>query len=283
MSAARHRLKWTEAEEDFVERYYGLMSLDEMARRLERTTSALKAQVYRMGLGRQCEMNGRCVTISQLGAAFTHRHNATDLAKYLKRRGLRIRKKKVASREYLVVYLDEFWAWYEKHRNAIPASQIRPLALGAEPEWVEEQRARERGHYARRGNHSWTESEEMLLLSMHRQGAGLIEMCDRLGRSDASVRRRLTLLGCPKPMMRGTGEHFTREESETLRRLIRDGATMVELVIKLRRTSDAIRQRMHKQFGCGIVDEVRAMILKEEADDDGAGRGGAEKGARAAV
>jgi len=128
---------WTPEEETYLMEKWGQASIPTIAKHLNRTVHSIKIRASRLHLGPDL-MGGDYVTFNQLMLALTGGTQSYSYQKesWIKKRGLPVHAKKVVKNSFLVVYLDEFWAWAEQHRSFIDFSKMEPLALGAEPAWV---------------------------------------------------------------------------------------------------------------------------------------------------
>ena len=132
---------WTSEEETYLMEKWGQASIPAIAKHLDRTVEAIKNRASRLHLG-PVLMGGGYATFNQLMLVLTGGSQSYTYQKesWIKKRGLPVHTKRVIDNSFLVVYLDEFWVWAEQHRSFIDFSKMEPLALGAEPAWVAQQR-----------------------------------------------------------------------------------------------------------------------------------------------
>ena len=115
---------------------------------------------------------------------------------WIKKRGLPVHTKRVIDNSFLVVYLDEFWVWAEQHRSFIDFSKMEPLALGAEPAWVAQQRKIDAISYANQRKDPWTRQEDQRLAYFVKQHKyTYVEVSRELRRSVGAIQRRCIDLG----------------------------------------------------------------------------------------
>lgn len=163
---------WKPEEEDYLMEKWGQISVPAIAKKLNRTTNAVKVRAQRLGLGAVL-MAGEYVTLNQLLLAVTGGSSSYGykMKSWVENRGLPVHTKKVDRCSFRVVYIDEFWEWAERYRSFIDFSKMEPLALGEEPEWVVEQRKKDFEAYAIQRKDPWGEDEDSrlkMLLSKHR-------------------------------------------------------------------------------------------------------------------
>lgn len=131
---------WKPEEEDYLMEKWGQISVPAIAKKLNRTTNAVKVRAQRLGLGAVL-MAGEYVTLNQLLLAVNGGSSSYGykMKSWVENRGLPVHTKKVNRCSFRVVYIEEFWEWAERYRSFIDFSKMEPLALGEEPDWVAEQ------------------------------------------------------------------------------------------------------------------------------------------------
>lgn len=161
---------WTPEEETYLMEKWGQVSIPTIAKHLSRTVHSIKVRASRLRLG-PALMGGDYVTFNQLMLALTGGAKSYSYQKesWIKKRGLPVHAKKVVENSFLVVYLDEFWAWAEQHRSFIDFSKMESLALGAEPDWVAQQRRIDAVSYANQRKDPWTQEEDQRLAYLLKQ------------------------------------------------------------------------------------------------------------------
>ena len=213
---------WKPEEEDYLMEKWGQISVPAIAKKLNRTTNAVKVRAQRLGLGAVL-MAGEYVTLNQLLLAVTGGSSSYGykMKSWVENRGLPVHTKKVNRCSFRVVYIDEFWEWAERYRSFIDFSKMEPLALGEEPDWVAEQRKKDFEAYAIQRKDPWGEDEDSrlkMLLSKHRYSWA--EISEMMHRSHGAIARRCRDLGIKdRPVaMELTGKRGTwsSEDNEML-------------------------------------------------------------------
>lgn len=127
---------WTAAEETYLMDKWGTYSIPAIAKNLNRTVNAIKVRAARLHLG-PVLMGGDYVTFNKLALAVTggSKCHTYQMKSWIENRGFPVHTKKVVENSFLIVYLDEFWAWAEQHRSFIDFSSTtatwsRSLAVG---------------------------------------------------------------------------------------------------------------------------------------------------------
>jgi hypothetical protein len=188
---------WTDQEEWYLQENWGKYSIPTIANNLGRSLNAVKIRAQRLGLG-PALMGGDYITLNQLLFAVkgTNPGGNYTMKSWVKNRGLPVHTRKVINNSFRVVYLDEFWDWAEKNRSFIDFSKMEPLALGAEPGWVAEQRKKDYQSFAIQRKDRWTADDDsrlIMLLKMHKYGYA--EISEMLRRSAGAIQKRCQDLG----------------------------------------------------------------------------------------
>ena len=164
-----------------------------------------------------------------------------------------------------MVYLDEFWVWAEKNRAFLDFSKMEPLALGAEPEWVAEQRRKDFQAFAVQRKDPWTPEEDSRLKALlEQQRYGYAELSEVLHRSAGAIQRRCTDLGLKNRPVKadnhGSAAVWTQEDFDKLADGIRRGDSYTLIGKALGKSEKAIRGKVYFVYLTESQDKVRAMM-----------------------
>lgn len=262
-AGSRH---WKPHEDEYLEENWGKFSVPALAKHLNRTVGAVKLRASRLGLG-AFRMGGDYITLNQLHIAITGSAGGSGyiLKSWIKNRGLPVHTKKVVEHRFRVVYLDEFWEWAEKNRSFIDFSKMEPLALGAEPEWVAEQRKRDFQGYAIQRKDPWTpEDDSRLIMLLREHKYGYAELSDMLRRSSGAIQRRCQDLGIKERPVKADNHSqaskWTDKDFEILADGIRNGECYAQIGKKLGRSDKAIRGKVYFVYLTEDADKIRAMM-----------------------
>lgn len=195
--AERAKKEWTPEEEYYLQDNWGRVSIPGIAKHLGRSINAVKVRATRIGLGNMIYY-GDYITLNQLLIAVkgTNAGGGYVLKSWVHDRGLPVHRQKIINKYVRVVYLEEFWKWAEKNRSFIDFTKMEPLALGAEPEWVTQQRKLDFQGYAIQRKDPWTPEDDsrlIMMLKMHKYT--YMELSDILRRSSGAIQRRCQYLG----------------------------------------------------------------------------------------
>ena len=257
---------WKPDEEAYLQENWGKYSVTSLAKHLGRTPGAVKLRASRMGLG-AFRMGGDYITLNQLHIAVTGSSGGGGyiIRSWIKNRGLPVHTKTVIEHKFRVVYLEEFWEWAEKNRSFIDFSKMEPLALGAEPEWVAEQRKRDFQGYAIQRKDPWTpEDDSRLKMLLREHKYTYAELSDMLRRSSGAIQRRCCDLGIKERPVKadnhGAAAKWTERDFEILADGIRNGECYAQIGKKLGRSDKAIRGKVYFVYLTEDADKIRAMM-----------------------
>lgn len=256
---------WTTEEEDLLSELWGTISVTGIAKRLDRTESAVRVRAQRLGLGKYLESGGY-VSFNQLRLAMGHDGGGNYILKsWVENRGLPVHKKRVLGSSVRVVYLDEFWKWAEKNRSFIDFSKMEPLALGKEPPWVAEQRKKDFTACAIQRKDVWTQADDSrlkMLLSQHKYTWA--ELAKELSRSCGAIDRRIRDLDLKDRPIRipcgGRQGTWTEDMFQTLADGIRNGDSYQAIGEALGISEKAVRGKVYYDYLTENADKVRSML-----------------------
>lgn len=255
--------KWTKEDVEYLKEKWGNVSISSLAKKLNRSVNAVKLKTKRLGLGPMLE-NGSYVTLNQVAIALTGRNFSSYYKKsWIENRGMPVNNKKVINNTFKIIYLDEFWKWAEKNRSFLDFSKMEPLALGKEPEWVNEQRKKDYKSNALQRKDQWTPYEDdKLRYLLKQQKYGYAEVADILHRSEGAIQRRCTDLGIrDRPIKADTGGNpWTDDMYRTIVKGIKNGDSYSLIAKRIGKSEKAVRGKVYNKYLTENADKVRAMI-----------------------
>ncbi len=257
---------WTPKELEYLEEHWGMVSIPTIANNLNRTVNAIKVKADRLGLGAVL-MNGDYVTLNQLLLAVNGGNSGYGykMKSWVKNRGLPVHTKRVNQCSFRVVYIDEFWKWAEKNRSFLDFSKMEPLALGAEPAWVEEQRRNDFKAFGLQRKDPWTPAEDRRLLDLLKQQKyGYAEISKILHRSAGAIQRRCVDLKTPyrpvKADNHGEKSAWKAEHYQIILDGIRRGESYTAIGERIGKSEKAVRGKVYTEYLTENMDKVRAMV-----------------------
>ncbi len=256
---------WKKEEEIYLEEKWGMLSIPTIAKNLGRSVTAIKIRASRLNLG-PCLLGGDYVSFNQLVIALTgHSSHPYHLISWVENRGFPIHTKRVDKNTFRVVYLDEFWEWAEKNKSFIDFSKMEPFALGAEPDWVAEQRKKDYHAFNLQKKTPWTPEEDShLLYLLKKQQYGYKELSEILQRSEGAIQRRCIDLGTKyRPVKADNtdeGCKWTKEHYRILAEGIRNGDSYALIGDKLNKSEKAVRGKVYTVYFTENADKIRSMM-----------------------
>lgn len=236
---------WTAEERAFLEDKWGTTSIPTIAKRLGRSVNAVKLKAGKMGLTRFLHC-GEYITLNQLMIALEKKGGYTDHRKRLERKGCPIRLKKAVRCSFRIVYMNEFWAWAEQHKECLDLSRVEPLALGPEPPWAAEKRKADQLVPMNRGR-DWTPREDALLKAMLKeQRYSYAELAKTLRRTAGAIKRRITTLDLRERPIPVEDTPWTEDETARLETMLRAGYSFDIIGRKLGRSGLACRGKYER-------------------------------------
>jgi len=258
--------RWSAEEVSYLRDNWGMVTIQSISRKLDRTEAAVLNKVQELGLGAFLE-HGDYITLHQLLVAFigTSASDTYKLKSWVENRGMPVHTRLIKQKRVRIVYLDEFWEWAEKHRSFLDFSKMEPLALGEEPAWVAEQRKKDYKAFATQRKDPWTPAEDsrlVMLLRLHKYGYA--ELSEMLQRSAGAIQRRCTDLGIKERPVKADNHSpeskWTDADFEILADGIRNGDSYTEIGRKIGKSEKAIRGKIYFVYLTESADKVRAMM-----------------------
>ena len=257
---------WTPEEEAWLREKWGTVSIDGICKRLNRTKAAIMIRVQRLDLPPFLE-SGEYVSMHQLLKALGYGGCHTYTIKsWVENRGFPMRLKKRSSKaEIKVVYLEEFWTWAEQNRSFVDFSRMQPMALGAEPPWLQEQRRNDYRSFALQKKTPWTKEEDNRLRDLLGQFRyGYAELSSMLCRSEGAILRRARDLGLRERPVKADNHGDTAawrpEHYRILADGIRGGISYSIIADQLGKSEKAIRGKAYFDYFTENADKIRAML-----------------------
>lgn len=253
---------WTKEEYEYLETNWGIVSMPHMCKKLGRSLNAIKLKAQRLRLGAFLEA-GDYVSFNQLCIALGRGGGSGYMTKsWIEARGLPVKERKVNECSFKVVYLNDFWDWAEKNRTFIDFSKVEPLSLGAEPDWVPEQRKRDFIKSRMIKTTPWSKAEDEKLTWMVKQFKyGYMEISQEIKRSSGAIQRRLIDLGLQeRPIKADNRRAWSDEEYQTFGDLIVQGYSYAEISEIIGRSDKALRGRAFDVYHTERIDELAELI-----------------------
>lgn len=217
MGKVKGTKNWNQAELDYLQDRWGVVSIKAIANHLDKSVVAITQKALRIGLG-DPRMNFEGITICQLAKALGREYNI--LRNWIDRYGMPVKSKIFAKENrVLIIGYNEFWEWAEKHRELINFAKMDPNILGVEPDWVKVKRKADQMRSQRTWQSTaWDPKEDQRLLQLVRlPKITYPELARQLNRTESSIRRRLYDLNSKiLPVRLNNHVKYTPEQTQKL-------------------------------------------------------------------
>ncbi|OKL36165.1 hypothetical protein BLL40_12500 [Domibacillus mangrovi] len=179
--------KWTEEDVYFLQKRIGGSSLSAIAKKLNRSETAVSLKLKKMGLRNTKKATG-LLTASELAEALNV--DRKTVHNWIQFHGLEATSRITCyERKFVLVDVHSFWEWAKQNQEKIDFRLIEKHALPPEPEWLDEARKTATEKKIKKYKH-WTTKEIELLLKWRREGFNFNDIAEKLNRSRVSVERR---------------------------------------------------------------------------------------------
>lgn len=242
--------RWTPEETEYLEESWGRVAVKTIMKNLKRSKNAILLRVQRLGLGPFLEA-GDYITLNQLLMSLYGYHAGKEYTiKQFLAKGLPVKKRRVDSNRFSVIYLEDFWDWAEMNSTLIDFSKLEPLALGKEPDWVDDKRAADIKKRMKFKYDPWTKEEDKQLeqlLGMYKYNYRDLSL--KLRRTEGAIKRRLCTLGIKaRPLKMPNHNPWTEEEIAKLIELYHKGHTPSTMADDIPRSAQAISGKIERMI-----------------------------------
>lgn len=249
-----YKRKWTEKDESYLEENWGSISIVTLAKNLNRPINAIQLRAARLGLGPFLAA-GEYITLNVLMNEVRGAYHGKEYTiKQWEDKGLPIKKRRVKNCSFKVVYLNDWWEWAEMNSTLINFAKLKPLALGKEPKWLEEQRRAdtEKAYFMKT---PWTESEDNQLRRLvNAYSYSYRDISLKLRRTEGAIKRRFMALDIKgRPIKANNHNPWTEDESTKLIELYHKGHTPSTMANYIDRSAQACGGKVERLIKEGII------------------------------
>lgn len=240
---------WQKNQVEYLKEHWGSMPIPEIAKNLNKSVNAVKLKAQRIKLKRFIH-SGEYITYNQLMILInSYQMGAYD--KKIMKAGFPLRYKTAVNNRVKIVYMDDFWAWFEDNKHLIELSRTHNGTFGYEPAWVDEKRKADK-RAAEYKTTPWTSAEEnKLIILLKEMKWGYREISIKLKRSEGAIKRRMIDLKIKlRPLRADNHNPWTEDEIETVRDLYSKGYKSCIIAEYINRSALAINGLLerHKYF-----------------------------------
>ena len=204
-------LSYNLAESRYIEDSWGSVSIEGIAKKLNRPIGGIRNKRDRLGLGAYLD-SGDYITINQFFMTIGRSGGYSYTLNQWVAKGFSLKSKKVMSTSYKIVYLNQFWNWADKNRMHINFAKFKKGALGLEPVWVKEIRTADK-LFSKYKVTAWSINEDnhlKSLLKLYRYTYKRLSQA--IFRTEGSIKRRMVDLNIRERPLREDSHNIWSEE-----------------------------------------------------------------------
>ena len=217
------RRNWTLEEVDYLKNNWGDVSIKHIALKLKRSVWSVKEKAYKSGLRRMTD-SGEYITLNQLLNIIKGKWGCDRYLKKVEKANFPIKYQRIINQQVKVIYMHEFWAWFEKNKHLIDLKNTQNGDFGYEPAWVDEKRRADK-RAAEYKTTPWTSSEDDYLRRLLQSYKyGYREISIKLKRTEGAIKRRMMDLKIKERPLRADNHNpWTYDEIEKVKKLYLKG------------------------------------------------------------
>lgn len=181
---------WSKQEIEYLEKSWGIKTLSQISKSLNRSKTGVFIKAKRLKLGASTRadefMTARQASL-MLGI-----NDSQIVLRWIKLKGLPAKKRTMLFKKqfWMIHYLD-LLEWLEQNQDRFDSRKIMPYALGCEPKWLSEKRARDQKLLPKNRFKKWSNIDTKTLICLRQKGYKTKELAKMFCRSSNSIERRL--------------------------------------------------------------------------------------------
>lgn len=248
--------KWRPEEYKYLKNNWGEKSIKAIAKKLNRTPTAIQIKAHRSHLKRFTEY-GEYITFNQLLNILNKpSYNKND--KKLIKANFPLKTMTIINKKIKIVYMFDFWKWLEKNKHLIDLQYTEKGDLGVEPDWVNYKRdadKRAAAYYPRK----WTSFEDEKLKNLlNSYKYGYRDISILLKRTEGAIKRRMLDLNIKgRPLKADNHNKWEISEIQTVKDLYLKGYKSCIIAEYINRSALAINGLLerHNYFRKDIIND----------------------------
>ena len=249
----RENKSWTKEEVEYLMDSWGSTSIPTIAKKLNRSNGGVRQKSKKIGMGAFLD-SGEYISLNQLMILLRGTKGRTYTINQWRDKGMPVKTKRVENSSFKVLYLKEFWNWAEINRTLIDFSKLEPLILGAEPEWLLQQRRAdiENKFYKKS---PWTDADDYQLTRLLGEYRfSYRELSLKLMRTEGAIKRRVIDLNIKARPIKMTNHNFwTEKETKILIELYHKGHTHNTMANYIERSAQACSGKVERLIKEGTI------------------------------
>ena len=225
---------WSKEEDAYLlEQVSKNISVDYIARKLERTSTGVYTRMYKLGVANRKDNIGM-YTVNEISKLI-----CIDNKTIIKwgKLGLKLYKKKVGGKNITFTTGEDFWKFAKENKELIVFKRIEENSLLPEPEWVKEIRRTERNEV--KYKKKWSKEEDERLIKLFKTKTPIKDIVRIMGRNYSAVTHRLSRL----KKLQKVNIKWKPVEIEIMYKLEKQGKTDSEIAEELGREIYHIRDK----------------------------------------
>ena len=246
-------LSYSSNELEYITDKWGEVSLEHIAKKLNRPVSGLINKLGRMQLGAFLD-NGDYITVHQLFIAIGRTGGNDYTFKQWIKKGFPMKKKKVHNTSFRIIHISDFWKWAKEYRMHIDFNKLEKNVLGEEPIWVREQRNADIA-FAKYKLIPWTTKEDIQLqnlLKLYKYSYS--QLSQSLMRTEGAIKRRMVdLCIIERPLRENPHSIWTKEQIKTVITLYHKGYRSTVISEYIDKSEQAINGKIERLILTGIL------------------------------
>lgn len=238
-TAENYKRKWSEKDIAYLEKYFGVYSIQAIAKKLKRTPEAIITKKNRLGLG-GARLATTYITVSELASALGR--SKETVKRWIDKYELPATHKVILSKaKYSRIDVKKFWKWSKEHDKLMKWNLYNKGSLDHEPEWLEIAIKSSYKSDIKNKDKIWSKLEDCYLMEYYKNNMSYKEMAKRLNRTTSAIDGRLRVLGVKKT--RKIQIKWTSKEVEILKSMLNKNKSYEEIAEELGRSLKGVSRK----------------------------------------
>lgn len=178
--------RWTEEEKEFVMEHWGDVTVSYIAKKLNRSETAIISFSEKNKLGSAYKKN----YISTIDAGEIIGVDQTTIIHWINSCGLKAEFKAIKNRKKYLIDIDKFHNFLRDNQGLWKASNLELYGLGKEEDWLKVKRKKDDNEITKKQGSPWTLNEIKRMNNYIEEGLTLREIANILNRTYYSVRQQ---------------------------------------------------------------------------------------------
>lgn len=187
--ATNHKKTWTIEDDDFLERKWGKMKVERIARTLKRSVRAVEHRVIELELGGMYNTGEFWMASDVARALGVYR---STVGNWINKYGLEAKKVCLKDQPKYQIDLKDLVKWLEANQKRWSAKNLDEYSLGIEPDWLKEKRRIDIKKKNKR--EPYTDGEDARIVAMYKLNYTYVKIAEETGRTVDMVKNRIKVL-----------------------------------------------------------------------------------------